>query len=420
MANTAKQSLIDKDIRALVSKELKYKKVVGNPKELYIWVNPNGTKSFTLRYNNKFIKIKEFREGIYSVADARRDALKMLKELENGKDIEMIKGAGGKYIFKNLFELYIEQKRKNGLQESTLAKTKSRFERFLLPSLGLKDAKTIKYSDLLDICNAIFNPSCPNQSRLETLHRMINDLHGIFNIAIKDRYIDYYPSFGLNKEFPTTAKFNLKNQIDTRLNAITDESVLKSFLRDLKENNTLDSNTKRALYLQILCVNRPINTASAKWADIDLQNGIWTIQGSEMKMNYAHKIALCSQAIRILQAQKLFSGDKIFVFPAANKDGHLNRDTISKAVRNLGGKNKYNGVATSHGFRATFRTICSLHKAELLKLGISDEAIESALAHKERDQVKFAYERETATLAQKRILMQWYADFLESIEPLGV
>ena len=48
MANTAKQSLIDKDIRALVSKELKYKKVVGNPKELYIWVNPNGTKSFTL------------------------------------------------------------------------------------------------------------------------------------------------------------------------------------------------------------------------------------------------------------------------------------------------------------------------------------------------------------------------------------
>ena len=88
MANVAKQSLIDKDIRALVPKELKYKKVVGNPKELYIWVNPNGTKSFTLRYNNKFIKIKEFREGIYSVADARRDALKMLKELENGKDIE--------------------------------------------------------------------------------------------------------------------------------------------------------------------------------------------------------------------------------------------------------------------------------------------------------------------------------------------
>ena len=80
----------------------------------------------------------------------------------------MIKGAGGKYIFKNLFELYIEQKRKNGLQESTLAKTKSRFERFLLPSLGLKDAKTIKYSDLLDICNTIFNPNCPSQSRLET------------------------------------------------------------------------------------------------------------------------------------------------------------------------------------------------------------------------------------------------------------
>ena len=354
------------------------------------------------------------------MADARRDALKMLKELENGKDIEMIKGAGGKYIFKNLFDIYIEQKRKNGLQESTLAKTKSRFERFLLPSLGLKDSKTIKYSDLLDICNAIFNPNCPSQSRLETLHRMINDIHGIFNIAIIDRYIDYDPSFGLNKEFPTTAKFNLKNQIDTRLNAITDESVLKGFLRDLKENNTLDLNTKRALYLQILCVNRPINTVSAKWADIDLENGIWNIPAIEMKTRLPHQIALSKQAIKVLKEQKLFSANSEFVFPTGTKAGHLHRDSISKAIRNLGGKGKYSGIATSHGFRATFKTICSLHEAELINLGISEKIVEDCLAHKESNEVKFAYERQKASCDKKKLLMQWYADFLESIESLGV
>ena len=53
-------------------------------------------------------------------------------------------------------------------------------------------------------------------------------------------------------------------------------------------------------------------------------------------------------------------------------------------MRNLGEKEKYKGIATSHGFRATFRTICSQNKAELLNLGISEEAIESALAHKEQ------------------------------------
>ena len=57
MGNISKANLLDKDIRALPLKQKQYIKSVGNPKELYIWVNPNGTKSFTLRYNNKFIKI---------------------------------------------------------------------------------------------------------------------------------------------------------------------------------------------------------------------------------------------------------------------------------------------------------------------------------------------------------------------------
>ena len=62
----------------------------------------------------------------------------------------------------------------------------------------------------------------------------------------------------------------------------------------------------------------------------------------------------------------------------------------------------------------------SQHKAELLTLGISEEVIESALAHKELNQVKFSYEREKATLEQKRTLLQWYEDYLNDIEDLGI
>lgn len=95
MGNISKANLQDKDIRALPLKPKQYIKSVGNPKELYIWVNPNGIKSFCIRINEKgktkHIKLKEFREGIYSVAEARRDAMKMLKELENNKDLQSIK-----------------------------------------------------------------------------------------------------------------------------------------------------------------------------------------------------------------------------------------------------------------------------------------------------------------------------------------
>lgn len=279
--------------------------------------------------------------------------------------------------------------------------------------------KTIKYSDILVILNAIFNPNNPRTSRLETLHRLINDIDKVFAIAQKDEYIAYNPAKELHKEFPTSSRFNLNNQQDTRLPALTQNNEIKAFLQDLKTDNRLDLQTKRAIYLQILCVNRPINTASAKWSDIDLDAKIWTIQASEMKTKFMHQIALNSYVLKILNEQKMFKTlNNGFVFPAVNQDGHLHRDSISKAIRNLGQKDKYKGIATPHGFRATFRTICSQNKAELLALGISEETIESALAHKEFNAVKFAYEREKTTTEQKAKLMQWYGDYLNAIEPL--
>lgn len=419
MANISKANLLDKDIRLLEFIGKDYKKVVGNPKELYICVyEKTKMKTFSLYYNKHYIKIKEFREGIYSVAEARKDATKLLKELESGKDIATIKGKNDKYLFKNLFELHIAQKQKRGLKDSYLKKINDMAQKYLMPSLASRDAKSIKYSELLAIFNAIYNPKNPKQSRLETIHRLINELNAVFKIALKDRYIEHNPSDGLHDEFPTSSRFNLDNELDTRYPALTDGSDIKEFISDLKSDNKLDLQTKRALYLQILCSNRPINTASAKWSDIDLNNGIWTIKATEMKAKSEHKIPLSSYALKVLKEQRIFSANSEFVFPADTIAGHLHRDSISKAIRNLWGKDKYNGRATSHGFRATFRTVCSLHKAELLQMGISEEAIESVLAHKEYNPVKFSYEREKATMEQKHKLLEWYGEYLNSIEPL--
>lgn len=425
MANIAKTYLNDKDIRSLTPKERKYFRVVGNPKELCIFINPKGTKVFSLRirHNEKsyFYKIKEFREGIYSVAEARKDAIKLLKELEGGNDIQALKNANEKYKFKNLFALFMQQKRKKGLSDSYTKKVIQMHEKYLLPSLAEFDVKNIKYSDLLVILNAIYNPNNPRTSRLETIHRLINHLQGVFKIAIKDRYLDFDPSFGLKDEFPSPARFKVLHSIDTRYPALTQKEDLQDFIKDLKNDNKMELQTKRAIYLQILSVNRPFNTASAKWTDIDFENRIWTIPANEMKTRTAHEIPLSETMIQILKEQFLFSGNiSKFVFPAFNTLGHIHRDSIGKAIRNLGAKNKYKEKASSHGFRATFRTICSQNKGELLKLGISEEVIESVLAHKELNQIKFSYERQKATIEQKRELLQWYENYLNNLENLGI
>lgn len=407
MANVAKTYLNDKDIRNLIPKENKYFKVVGNPKELCIFINPKGTKIFSLRIkqNNKsnFHKLKEFREGIYSVSEARKDAINILKRLESGRDIQTIKNCNNKYIFKNLFALYIEQKIKKGLSDSYTKKIIQMHEKYILPSLAQIDVKFIKYSDLLVILNTIYNPSNPHTSRLETIYRLINHLQGIFKIAIKDRYLEFDPSFGLKDEFPSPTRFYSINNIDTRYPALTQKEEIKAFIKDLKNDNKMELQTKRAIYLQILSINRPFNTASAKWADIDFKENIWRIPANQMKTKLTHEIPLSNFMLKILKEQYLFSG-KIseFVFPAATIKGHIHRDSIGKAIKHLGANKKWHKKASSHGFRATFRTICSQNKAELTKLDISEEVIESVLAHKELNQVKFAYEREKATIDQKR------------------
>ena len=410
MGRVARKLLIDKDIRALEPREVTYRVVVGNPSELYLFVYPSGNKSFFIRKNDKFHKVGRFRQAIYNVSDARKDANAMLRIIETGGELDSTK-----YLFKNLYARYIRQKHRQGLSKGYVEKIESLCERYLLPNLADFDVKDIKFSYLLDLLNAVFEPKNPHKSRLETIKRLSLHLNGIFNIALKDRYIDYNPTFGLRQEFPTKSKFYLNNDIDSRLPAIVDEKELQAFLRDLKQS-ALDLQVKNALYLQILCVHRPINTASAKWSHIDLDSALWIIPAKEMKTQAPHTIALNSYALGILQRQKQDTArlQSVFVFPAFNQLKHLSRDRLNTALQTIA-NGKYKGRVTAHGFRATFRTICSLHKAELLQKGISDEVIESALAHKTDNEIKFVYEREKATLAQKRILMQWYGDYLNSL-----
>lgn len=152
-----------------------------------------------------------------------------------------------------------------------------------------------------------------------------------------------------------------------------------------------------------------------------MENGIWTIRPIEMKMRETHHVFLNTYALKILEEQFRYSQNSIYVFPSIQAEtGHIASGTINKAIKNMGHKNKYKGLATAHGFRSTFRTICTLNKADLLKYGVTEEAIEASLAHKEKNQIKEHYQRKMAKDDVRAKLMQWYGDHLNSIENLGI
>lgn len=88
-------------------------------------------KTFALRikdsgYGEKCIKLSQFRAGIYSVADARKEACEKLKVIESSGELDSTQ-----YLFKNLYTRYLKQKTKLGISENYLKQVEALCERYL-------------------------------------------------------------------------------------------------------------------------------------------------------------------------------------------------------------------------------------------------------------------------------------------------
>jgi integrase len=164
--------------------------------------------------------------------------------------------------------------------------------------------------------------------------------------------------------------------------------------------------TRTALSFCAMTTMRPANVAEARWDHIDLKAATWTIPAAEMKSKKSHTVPLPKQALELLQQAESWRRHGGWVFPAqAQQDTpHLHRDTLSKALRELG----LRGEHVPHGFRSSFRTIAR----EEWKIDI--DVLEAQIAHAKQGQVNKAYDR-TRFLKERVEVMQLWADLLEQL-----
>lgn len=155
----------------------------------------------------------------------------------------------------------------------------------------------------------------------------------------------------------------------------------------------------RALRFTILTAARAGETTGAKWPEIDLDEGIWTVPADRMKMHREHRVPLSREALAILRGvAELRTSD--WVFPGQRWARPLSIASLSKALRVAGG-----GSATTHGFRSTFRDWTSE------RTSLPSEVSEMALAHSIGDKVEAAYRR-GELLTKRAALMQKWATFV--------
>lgn len=147
---------------------------------------------------------------------------------------------------------------------------------------------------------------------------------------------------------------------------------------------------------------RPSEAVGAKWSEIDLENKLWVIPVERMKKKVEHTVPLSKQALEILAILKPFTGHRVHVF-TADRDitKHMNPSTANVALKRMG----FHKKLVAHGMR-------SLASTTLNEQGFDPDVIESALAHKDTNEVRRAYNR-AEYLERRRVMMQSWSNCVE-------
>jgi integrase len=269
----------------------------------------------------------------------------------------------------------------------------SRMKRDLFPWIGKKPIKEIKAPELLAVLRRV-----ESRGALESAHRIRTIAGQVFRYAVATGRAERDPSGDLKGALPQPGKKHLA--------AITDPKEVGPLLNAI---NGYQGNfvVKCALQLAPLFFVRPGELRHAEWEEIDFDEALWQIPAHKMKMKQPHIVPLCIQTLAILQELKPVTGTTKYVFPSARSaDRPMSENAILAALRRMGYEKT---TMTGHGFRAMARTILD----EVLQF--RPDFIEHQLAHAVRDPNGRAYNR-TAHLEDRRVMMQKWADYLDSLK----
>lgn len=156
--------------------------------------------------------------------------------------------------------------------------------------------------------------------------------------------------------------------------------------------------SSEALRFAILTSARTSEVRHMTWADVDLDEGIWSVPGERMKTGRPHRVALSKAALGILADMKALSRSK-YVFPGSRApDTPISKNTLALPMKRLGFTD---GVV--HGLRSSYKDWAR----EQTKF--SWELVELSLSHEIGNAVERAYGRSDLLHLRRPLAEAWAA-----------
>ncbi|WP_434523418.1 tyrosine-type recombinase/integrase [Escherichia coli] len=400
-------ALTDIKVRTAKPTDKQYKLTDGSG--MHLLVHPNGSKYWRLQYRFDG-KQKMLALGVYpdvSLADARTrrdDARNLLaNNIDPGdkKKSDKIEQEEARTFEQLAVEWHATNKKWSEEHSRRVLKS---LEDNLFPAIGKRNIAYLKTRDLLAPIKAV-----ELSGRLEVASRLQQRTTAIMRYAVQSGLLDYNPA---QEMVGAVASSNRQHRPALQLKRIPE------LLRRI-DSYTGRPLTRLAVELTLLVFIRSSELRFARWSEIDFETSMWTIPAEReaidgvkhsqrgSKMRTPHLVPLSHQALAILKDVYKLSGDRDFVFIGDHDHRKpMSENTVNKALRVMGYDTKVE--VCGHGFRTM---ACS----SLIESGLwSRDAVERQMSHMERNSVRAAYIHKAEHLDERRLMLQWWADFLDA------
>lgn len=287
---------------------------------------------------------------------------------------------------------------RHGKSERHVAVTESRLNRIIVPALGAKPVNDLTAQMLVS-----FAKSVEAESGREMADRCLMVVGQILRWAVSNGYAKANVHAGLR---PSEILKPAKVVNFARL----EEKDLPGLLQaiELYQGTPLARLGMKLMALTLLRTNELIGL---RWTEVCIDCGDQdqpkiTIPAERMKAGRDHIVPLSKQAVEVLQLLKRLyeqSGSQsVYVFPGTQGAATMSNMTLLLMFKRMG----YGKKMTGHGWRGVASTI-------LNEKGFNRDWIELALAHIPQG-VRHDYNK-ALYLEQRREMLQWYADHLDSL-----
>ncbi|MEQ9855410.1 MULTISPECIES: tyrosine-type recombinase/integrase [Enterobacterales] len=407
-------ALTDTKVRSAKPEEKEYSLVDGDG--MFLLIHPNGSKywRFRFRFGGKQ-HLMAF--GVYpetSLADARQKREEARRLVAAGVDPREHKRAVKEEQAKEIitFESVARDWHASNQKwsESHSGRVLKSLEDNLFDAIGKRNIAELKTRDLLIPIKAV-----EMSGRLEVAARLQQRTTAIMRFAVQSGLIDYNPAQEIAGAVATAKR---QHRAALELNRIPE-------LLHRIDTYTGRPLTRLAVELTLLVFIRSSELRFARWSEVDFENAMWTIPGEReplegvkhshrgSKMRTPHLVPLSRQAMTILEKIKSMSGNRELIFVGDHDPRKpMSENTVNKALRVMGYDTKVE--VCGHGFRTM---ACS----SLIESGLwSKDAVERQMSHQERNSVRAAYIHKAEHLGERRLMVQWWADYLDANRDKGV